>query len=53
MFQTRGFIFRKTVVFYIQSSTHKTLYTDACKTYHTITVYTTVFLKLNPRISNV
>ena len=26
--------------------------TDACKTYHTITVYTSVFLKMNPRVWN-
>jgi len=30
------------------SSTYQTPYTDECKTYNTITVYTTVFLKMNP-----
>jgi hypothetical protein len=34
------------------SSTFKTAYTDACKTYHTITAHTTVFLKMNPRVRN-
>jgi len=29
------------------SSTYRTAYTDACKTYHTIPAYTTVFLKKN------
>jgi hypothetical protein len=28
-------------------STHKTVYTDAGKTYHSVTVHTTVFLKMN------
>ena len=27
-------------------------YTDACKTYYTITVYSTVYLKMNPRFGN-
>jgi hypothetical protein len=30
--------------------TYKTDYTDAFKTYHTMTVYITVFLKMNPRV---
>ena len=30
--------------------TYKTAYTDAMKKYHTITVYKTVFLKMNPRV---
>jgi len=34
-------------------STYKTAYTDACKTYRTITVYTTVFLKMNSRFRNI
>jgi hypothetical protein len=34
-------------------STYKTAYTDAYKMYHTITAYTTVFLKMNPRVRNV
>jgi hypothetical protein len=34
------------------SSICKTTYTDACKTYYTISVYTTVFLKMNPRVRN-
>jgi len=34
------------------SSTYKTVYTAACKTYHTVTVYTAVFLKMNPRFRN-
>jgi hypothetical protein len=25
-------------------------HTDACETYNTITAYTTVFLKINPRV---
>jgi len=35
------------------SSAYKTAYTDAYKTYYTITAYTTVFLKMNPRVRNV
>ena len=35
------------------SSTYKTAYTDACKTYYTINVYTTEFLKMNPRVRNI
>jgi hypothetical protein len=27
-----------------------TVYTNVCKTYHTITVYATIFLKMNPRV---
>ena len=34
------------------SSTCKTADTNACKTYRTITVYTTVFVKMNPRDGN-
>jgi len=34
------------------SSTCKAAYTDARKTHHTIIVYTTVFLKMNPRDGN-
>jgi len=37
---------------YKQSSTYNTAYTDACKTHHTITVYTTVILKMNPQVRN-
>ena len=33
-----------------QSSTYKTAYTDAFKTHYTVPVYTTVFLKMNPRV---
>jgi len=33
-------------------STYKTAYTDACKMYHTITVHTTIFLKMNPWVQN-
>jgi len=29
------------------------LYTDACKTYHTTTVYKAVFLKMNQRFRNI
>jgi len=32
------------------SSTYYIAYTDACKTYQTINTYTTVFLKMNPRV---
>jgi len=28
------------------------VYTDACNTFYTIPVYTTVFLKMNPRVRN-
>jgi len=35
------------------SSTYWTVYTDACETYHTITVHTAIFLKMNPRFRNV
>ena len=38
---------------YMQSSAHKTAYTDACKTYRTVTVYKTVILKMNPRARNI
>jgi hypothetical protein len=34
------------------SSTYKTTYTDVCKTYYTIPVNTTVFLKMDPWIWN-
>jgi len=27
-------------------------YTDACKTYLTITIYSTVYLKMNPQVRN-
>jgi len=33
-------------------STYKTAYTDACITHTTVTVYTAVFLKMNPRVRN-
>ena len=39
-------------VFDTHSSTYWTAYTDACKTHYTISVYTTVFLKMNPRLRN-
>ena len=32
------------------SSIYKNAYTDACRTHYTISVYTTVFLKMNPRV---
>jgi len=31
---------------------YKQSYTDVCKTHYTIRVYTTVFLKMNPRFRN-
>jgi hypothetical protein len=34
------------------SSTYKTANSDACTTYHTIPVYTTFFLKMNPGARN-
>jgi hypothetical protein len=34
------------------ASTYEAAYTDARKTYHTITAYTTVFLKMNPPVQN-
>jgi len=34
------------------SATYKTNYTDACKTYRTMFAYTTVFLKMKPRVRN-
>jgi len=34
------------------SSTYKIAYIDVCKTHHTITVYTNVFLKQSPRVRN-
>jgi len=37
----------------MQSSTHKTAYTDACKTYRTVIVYIAVFLKMNSRVRNI
>jgi hypothetical protein len=36
----------------IACCTYKTADTDACKTYYTIPVYTTVFLKMNARFRN-
>jgi len=33
-------------------TTYYTAYTDACKTYRTILVHTTVLLKMNPRVRN-
>ena len=64
-FRSRGFFFRKTFVYrikvrcsvfymdqYKQPSTYQTVDNDACKTYHTITAYTTVTLKVNPRDRN-
>jgi len=38
---------------YKQSCRYKTACTDVCKTYRTIPVYTTVFLKMNPRVRNI
>ena len=35
------------------SSTCKAAYTDACTAYHIITVYTTVFLKMNHLVRNI
>ena len=32
------------------TSTYKTAYTDLCKTPYYISVHTTVFLKINPRV---
>jgi len=34
------------------SSTYSTAYTDQCQTHYTITVYTTVFQKMNPQVRN-
>ena len=63
MFRIRGFIVRKTVVYAVmvwyvvhvsvkqhslQSSTCKNAYADTCNK----RVYTTVFLKMNPRLRN-
>jgi len=31
---------------------YKTTYADACTTHCTITLYTVVFLKINPRVRN-
>jgi hypothetical protein len=63
MYRTQGFIFRRWLyiqlwygTFYMHqykhSSTYLTAYTDACKMYHIITVYTAVFLKMNPWVRN-
>jgi len=65
MFRKRGFIFRNTVLYtvmvrygtlymhrYKQSTTYQIAYTDACITYQIILVYTSVFLKMNPRVRN-
>jgi len=59
MFRTYGFIFRRWLyiqlwygTFYMHqyrhSSTYLITYTDARKRYHTITLYTAVFLKMDP-----
>ena len=37
---------------YTNAGTYRTAYTDAHKTNYTIPVYTTVFLKMNPRVRN-
>jgi hypothetical protein len=64
--QTRGFIFRQTVVRtdmvqcvvcsymhqYKQFCTYKTCLTDVCKARYTIPVGITVWLKMNPRVWN-
>jgi hypothetical protein len=66
MFRTQESIIRKTVVYtgmvYVLhasveavlqvSSTYKIAHTDARKTYHTIPLYTTVFLKMDPQVLN-
>ena len=66
MFRTRGFIFRKTVVYTVmvrysvsymhrvkQSGTKKSVFgTEHVNTYNTVTLLTTVFLKMNPRFRN-
>jgi hypothetical protein len=39
-------------VYRTRSCTNKTAYSDVCITYHTIAVYTTVFLKMNLRVRN-
>ena len=54
--QTNKMDFYK-LIFYINisitcNSISKTTYTVACKTYHTITAYTTVFQKRNPCVRN-
>ena len=57
-FQESGCIYRYGMVWYSVFYMHKqfcrfTAFTDACKTYNTITVYTTVFQKINPRFRNI
>jgi len=34
------------------SSAYKNAYTGVCKTHYTVSVYTNVFLKMNPRVRN-
>ena len=49
--RTRGFIFRKTVVYTVDVRQHRTHSpTDPCKMYHIKTAYTTLFLKMNSRV---
>ena len=49
-------IFYKSILFILSlpfsSSTYQTAHTDACSTHHIITLFTTVFLKLNPTVQN-
>ena len=65
MFRNQGYIFRKTAVrtrcftcIRVGSLAGtrvcpvQTAYTDAYRTHLTITVYTNVFLKMNPRVRN-
>jgi len=39
-------------VYPTHSSSYQTAYSDARKMYHTMTVYTTIFLKMNPWVWN-
>jgi hypothetical protein len=44
--------YKKSVFYQYQthSSTYKTAYTDTSRTHYTVLLYTTVFLKKNPRV---
>ena len=46
------FLFRVYRHYRTHSSSYQTAYIAACKRYNTITAYTTVSLKMNPRVRN-
>jgi hypothetical protein len=55
MYQCKQCCRRKSQFAEINPYTYTTAYTDACKTYYNMSVFTrtTVFLKMNPRVQNI